>query len=66
MKTKMLIIGGGWVGYHLAYSFRNHCDVVIFEKEKSLFTQTSRLAPAIRERKCILSQIKRFINDNSK
>jgi hypothetical protein len=41
MKTKMLIIGGGWVGCHLAYSFRNDFDVVIFEKEKSLFTKTS-------------------------
>lgn len=41
MKTKILIIGGGWVGCHLAYSFRNDFDVVIFEKEKSLFTQTS-------------------------
>ena len=41
MKTKILIIGGGWVGCHLAYSFRNDFDVVIFEKEKSLFTKTS-------------------------
>lgn len=38
---KICIIGGGWVGSHLAIKFRNDHDVSIYEKNVKLFTETS-------------------------
>jgi hypothetical protein len=38
---KIAIIGGGWVGCHLAYKLRQKHDVKIFEKNSKLFTETS-------------------------
>lgn len=38
---KITIIGGGWVGCHLAYKLKNDHDVVIFEKNEELFLETS-------------------------
>lgn len=38
---KIAIIGGGWVGCHLAHKLQREHDVTIFEKHKKLFTQTS-------------------------
>lgn len=38
---KIAIVGGGWVGCHLANKFRNDHEVVIFEKNPHLFTETS-------------------------
>lgn len=35
------IIGGGWVGCHLAYKLKNLHDVTIFERNSSLFQETS-------------------------
>lgn len=38
---KIAIIGGGWVGCHLAYKFRIKHNVTIFEKNDTLFQETS-------------------------
>jgi hypothetical protein len=38
---KIAIIGGGWVGCHLANSLKKEHDVTIFEKEPELFSETS-------------------------
>jgi len=38
---KIAIIGGGWVGCHLANKLKNDHNVVIFEKNKNLFRETS-------------------------
>jgi hypothetical protein len=38
---KIAIIGGGWVGCHLAYKLKNEHTVTIFEKNHSLFEETS-------------------------
>lgn len=38
---KIAIIGGGWVGCHLAYKLMDKHDVVIYEKNKELFSETS-------------------------
>lgn len=38
---KIAIIGGGWLGCHLAYIFKKKHIISIFEKENLLFTQTS-------------------------
>lgn len=35
------IIGGGWVGCHLAYKLKTNHKVTIFEKNGSIFTETS-------------------------
>jgi hypothetical protein len=35
------IIGGGWVGCHLAYKLKTNHNVSIFEKNGTLFTETS-------------------------
>lgn len=35
------IIGGGWVGCHLALKFKDNHKVVIYEKNKELFKETS-------------------------
>ena len=34
---KIAIIGGGWVGSHLAFKLKNIYDVTIFEKNLDLF-----------------------------
>jgi hypothetical protein len=38
---KVAIIGGGWVGCHLAFKLKNQHEVVIYEKNDSLFHGTS-------------------------
>jgi hypothetical protein len=38
---KIAIIGGGWVGCHLALNLKNDHDVVIFDKNDELFSETS-------------------------
>jgi hypothetical protein len=38
---KIAIIGGGWVGCHLAYKFQKDHQVKIFEKNSKLFNETS-------------------------
>lgn len=38
---KIAIIGGGWVGCHLAYKLKDEHNVTIFEKNNSLFEETS-------------------------
>jgi hypothetical protein len=38
---KIVIIGGGWVGSHLAFKLKNVYDVTIFEKNLDLFKETS-------------------------
>lgn len=35
------IVGGGWVGCHLAYKLKGEHNVTIFEKNSELFTETS-------------------------
>jgi hypothetical protein len=39
--VKILIIGSGWVGCHLASKLRINHDVVIYEKNEKLFSETS-------------------------
>ena len=38
---KIAIIGGGWVGCHLAYKLRGKHEIVIYEKNTELFNETS-------------------------
>lgn len=38
---KIAIIGGGWVGCHLASKLKKQHEVTIFDKNSKLFTQTS-------------------------
>jgi hypothetical protein len=38
---KIAIIGGGWVGCHLAYKFKDNHEIVLFEKNDLLFKETS-------------------------
>jgi hypothetical protein len=38
---KIAIIGGGWVGCHLAYKLKNEHSITIFEKNNTLFEETS-------------------------
>jgi len=38
---KIAIIGGGWVGCHLGYKLKNEHDITIYEKNNSLFEETS-------------------------
>lgn len=38
---KIAIVGGGWVGCHLASRLKDHRDVTLFEKRDRLFSQTS-------------------------
>jgi hypothetical protein len=38
---KIAIVGGGWVGCHLAYKLKDLHDIVLFEKNEKLFTETS-------------------------
>jgi hypothetical protein len=38
---KIAIIGGGWVGCHLAYKLKNEHNISIFEKNDFLFEETS-------------------------
>ena len=38
---RIAIIGGGWVGCHLAMVFRNEADVTIYEKNHKLISETS-------------------------
>jgi hypothetical protein len=38
---KIAIIGGGWIGCHLAKNLMHNHEVVLYEKQSELFTQTS-------------------------
>jgi len=38
---KIVIIGGGWVGCHLAYKLKNEHNITIYEKNDNLFNETS-------------------------
>jgi hypothetical protein len=38
---KIAIIGAGWVGCHLARILKNEHDVVVFEKNSTIFSETS-------------------------
>jgi len=38
---KIAIIGGGWVGSHLAYKLKDKYDIHLFEKNKGLLAETS-------------------------
>lgn len=38
---KICIIGGGWVGCHLAFKLKTTHDVVLFEKNNNVFNETS-------------------------
>jgi len=38
---KIAIIGGGWVGCHLAYKLKGNHNVTLFDKNNLLFTETS-------------------------
>lgn len=38
---RLAIIGGGWVGCHLAMTFRDQMDVVLYEKNHTLISETS-------------------------
>ena len=38
---KIAIIGGGWVGCHLALKLKEKHDITLFEKNAKLFTETS-------------------------
>jgi Trk K+ transport system NAD-binding subunit len=37
---KIAIIGGGWVGCHLASKLMNEHNVTLFEKNEELFDET--------------------------
>jgi FAD dependent oxidoreductase len=38
---KIAIIGGGWVGCHLAYKLKNKHQITLFDKNSELFKETS-------------------------
>jgi len=38
---RIAIIGGGWVGCHLAMAFRNEAEVTLYEKNHTLISETS-------------------------
>jgi len=38
---RLAIIGGGWVGCHLAMAFRDEMDVTLYEKNHTLISETS-------------------------
>jgi hypothetical protein len=38
---RIAIIGGGWVGCHLAYKLKSEHDVILFEKNDEIFSETS-------------------------
>ena len=38
---KIGIIGGGWVGCHLANKLKENHEITIFEKNKTIFSETS-------------------------
>ena len=38
---KIAIIGGGWVGCHLANKFKNYHNITLFEKNNIIFGETS-------------------------
>ena len=38
---KIAIVGGGWVGCHLANKLKKNHNVTLFERTETLFTETS-------------------------
>jgi len=71
---KICIIGGGWVGCHLAIKFRNDHDVSIYEKNVKLFEETSfnnqnrlhlgyHYARSYRTRKLCYDTFQKFLNE---
>jgi hypothetical protein len=71
---KIAIIGGGWVGCHLAYKLKNSHEITLFEKNKNIFQETSyknqnrlhlgyHYARNSKTRKLCLSTFDKFLND---
>lgn len=71
---KIAIIGGGWVGCHLAHKLQKDHEVTIFEKNSNLFTETSyknqnrlhlgfHYARSYETRELCQTTFERFIND---
>lgn len=71
------IIGGGWIGCHLANKLKNHHDITVFEKNNSIFSETSfnnqnrlhlgfHYARNYKTRKLCLDTFDRFLNDYGK
>jgi FAD dependent oxidoreductase len=71
---KIAIIGGGWVGCHLANKLIRDHDITIYEKNSTLFSETSynnqnrlhlgyHYARSFQTRELCLSTFDRFIND---
>jgi hypothetical protein len=71
---KIAIIGGGWIGCHLANKFGDNNEITIYEKNSSLFEETSyknqnrlhlgyHYARSHQTRKLCLSTFDRFIDD---
>ena len=71
---RIAIIGGGWIGCHLANKFGDTNEITIYEKNSSLFKETSyknqnrlhlgyHYARSYQTRKLCLSTFNRFIND---
>lgn len=38
---KLVIIGGGWYGLHIAYKYQNIYDIIVLEKNNDIFTGSS-------------------------
>jgi L-2-hydroxyglutarate oxidase LhgO len=71
---KIAIIGGGWIGCHLANKLGDVHDITIYEKNSTLFTETSyknqnrlhlgyHYARSFETRELCLSTFDRFIDD---
>ena len=71
---KIAIIGGGWIGCHLANKFGGDNEITIYEKNPTLFTETSyknqnrlhlgyHYARSYETRELCLSTFDRFIED---
>jgi len=71
---KVAIIGGGWVGCHLALKLKNKHDVVIYEKNDKIFQETSyknqnrlhygyHYARNSKTRELCLNTFDKFLND---
>jgi L-2-hydroxyglutarate oxidase LhgO len=70
------IIGGGWVGCHLALKLKNNHKVTLYEKNKTLFEETSynnqnrlhlgfHYSRNFKTRKLCLNTFDRFLKDYS-
>lgn len=75
--AKIAIIGGGWVGCHLASKLKDKHDVVLFDKNERLFEETSsnnqnrlhlgfHYARSFKTRELCRSTYNRFLHDYNK